>query len=278
MKRSRNAGTRFQELVGILSKLRGPDGCPWDKEQDERSIANYFLEEVFEAVDAITKGSTRSVAEELGDVLMEVVFLARIYEERGAFSVSDSLDSINRKMVRRHPHVFGRKTYGTSARVLDAWIKQKKAEKKRSSYFGTIPKLTPALQSALQIGERVSHFGFDWPSAGEALKKVREETSELENAMAAGRTRAIDEELGDCLFALSNVARLLRLNPEISLRRANDKFVRRFQRLEKRFASQGKDLSRATAAEMDAVWEEIKRTKKRTAARPRGPALRTAIR
>jgi len=278
MKRSRNAGERFQELVGILSRLRGPGGCPWDREQDERSIANYFLEEVYEAVDAISRGSIHAVAEELGDVLMEVVFLARIYEERGAFTVSDSLDSINRKMIRRHPHVFGRKTYGTSARVLDAWIKQKKAEKKRSSYFGTIPKLTPALQAAHQIGERVSHFGFDWPSAGEALKKVREETAELEEAMAAGRPRAIEEELGDCLFALSNVARLLRLNPEVSLRRANDKFIRRFQRLEKRFASRGKDLSRATPAEMDAVWEEIKRTKKRPSPRPRAAVLRTAIR
>jgi MazG family protein len=263
MKRSRNAGAKFQELVGILSRLRGPDGCPWDKEQDERSIANYFLEEVYEAVDAITRGSDASVAEELGDVLLEVVFLARIYEERGAFSVSDSLDAINRKMIRRHPHVFGRKSYETSARVLDAWIKQKKSEKKRASYFGTIPKAMPALQSAHQIGERVSHFGFDWPTAGEALNKVREEVAELEAAMAAGRDRAVEEELGDCLFALSNVARLLRFNPEVTLRRANDKFIRRFQRLEKRFASRGKELSGATPAEMDSVWEEIKGKRKR---------------
>lgn len=267
MKRSRNAGTKFQELVGILSRLRGPDGCPWDREQDERSIANYFLEEVYEAVDAITRGSDAAAAEELGDVLLEVVFLARIYEERGAFSVTDSLDAINRKMIRRHPHVFGRKSYGTSARVLDAWIRQKKAEKKRTSYFGTIPKSTPALQSAHQIGERVSHFGFDWPTAGEALKKVREEVSELEAAMAAGRTRAVDEELGDCLFALSNVARLLRLNPEVSLRRANDKFIRRFQRLERRFTSRGKELSGATPAEMDKAWEEIKGRRKRPSSR-----------
>ena len=267
MKRSRTAGRKFQELVGILSALRAPGGCPWDRAQDERSIANYFLEEVYEAVDAITRGPAAAVAEELGDVLMEVVFLARIYEERGAFSVSDSLDSINRKMIRRHPHVFGKKKYATSARVLDAWIKQKKSEKKRTSYFGTIPKATPALQSAHQIGERVSHFGFDWPSAAEALKKVREEVAELEDAMASGRTRAVEEELGDCLFAVSNVARLLKLNPEVALRRANDKFVHRFQRLEKRFAAQGKDLSRATPSEMDEVWEEIKRNQKRPSRR-----------
>jgi MazG family protein len=263
MKKSRDAGKRFQELVGILAALRGPGGCPWDREQDERSISNYFLEEVYEAVDAIARGSSAAVAEELGDVLLEVVFLARIYEERGTFSVSDSLDSINRKMIRRHPHVFGRKTYGTSARVLDAWIKQKRSEKKRSSYFGTIPKATPALQSANQIGERVSHFGFDWPSAAEALKKVREEIAELDAAMSGGRAKAIDEELGDCLFALCNVARLLRLNPEVSLRRANEKFVRRFQRLEKRFAARGRELSGATPAEMDEVWEEIKNKKTR---------------
>jgi MazG family protein len=260
MKRSRNAGTKFQELVGILARLRGPGGCPWDRDQDERTISNYFLEEVYEALDAIARKGSDDVAEELGDVLMEVVFLSRIYEERGAFSVSDALESINRKMIRRHPHVFGKKTYGTSARVLDAWIRQKKSEKKRSSYFGTIPKATPALQSAHQIGERVSHFGFDWPSAGDALKKVGEEVDELEEAMAAGRARAIEDELGDCLFALCNVARKLRLNPEIALRRANDKFVRRFQRLEKRLSAQGKELGQATLAEMDAVWEEMKKT------------------
>jgi tetrapyrrole methylase family protein / MazG family protein len=253
------AGSKFQELVGILAVLRGPDGCPWDKEQDERSIANYFLEEVYEAVDAISRKEATAVAEELGDVLMEVVFISRIYEEKGKFTVSDSLDAIIKKMIRRHPHVFGRKKFKTSARVLDAWIKQKKSEKKRTSYFGSILPATPALQSALQIGERVSHFGFDWPSAGEAMKKVREEIGELEEAMAAGKTCRVEEEIGDCFFALANVARLLRLNPEIALRRANEKFVKRFRMLETKFASHGRELGKATLAEMDAVWEEVKK-------------------
>jgi len=265
MKKAASAGRGFQELVGILASLRGPKGCPWDKEQDERSIAGYFLEEVYEAVDALGEGDSKALAEELGDVLMEVVFLARINEEKGRFSISDALDGINRKLVRRHPHVFGTMKIDTADRVLDMWVRRKKKEKKRASHFEGISHAAPALLAAFQIGQRAAHFGFDWPSAGDALAKVREEVGELEEALSGKDVREAEEELGDCFFALANVARKLRLNPETALRQANDKFVRRFTRLEQRLVKQGRELGEATLLEMDATWEGMKKKRGRTA-------------
>jgi len=267
MKKADSAGPGFQKLVGILAALRGPEGCPWDKEQDERSIANYFLEEVYEAIDALARNDAAGLAEELGDVLMEIVFLARIYEEKGMFTVSDALDGINRKMVRRHPHVFGGRKMESSQRVLDLWIRRKKAEKKRKSHFEGISRQAPSLLAAFQIGQRVAHVGFDWPSPDEALKKVREEIGELEEIMARKSRRRIEEELGDCFFALANVARKLGLNPETALRQANDKFIERFTRLERKLKEKGMKLGKATLAEMDAVWEDIKKKRKAPARR-----------
>jgi MazG family protein len=271
VKKQQNAGKKFQELVGILAALRGPKGCPWDKEQDERSIASYFLEEVYEAIEALSRGDTTALAEELGDVLMEVVFLSRIFEEKGAFSVSDALDGINQKMFRRHPHVFGGKKVESSQRLLDEWIRQKKAEKKGESHFKGVSRHAPSLLAAFQIGQRVSHYGFDWPAPSEALKKVKEEIGELEEAMASGRNRRLEEEIGDCLFSLANVARLLRLNPEISLRRANDKFIRRFAGLEKKLKEKGRKLQDATLSEMDAVWEGLKKHRGKSYRKERKP-------
>jgi MazG family protein len=267
MRKADSAGHRFQKLVGILAALRGPKGCPWDKEQDERTIANYFLEEVYEAIDALARNDAAALAEELGDVLMEIVFLARIYEEKRKFTVSDALNGINRKMVRRHPHVFGGQKVDSSRRVLDEWIRQKKAEKKRESHFEGISRQAPSLLAAFQIGQRVAHFGFDWPTAGEALKKVREEIVELEETMARMDVREAEEEIGDCFFALANVARKLGLNPETALRQANDKFIQRFTKLEKELQGKGQELGQATLAEMDAAWEDIKKRRKAPARR-----------
>jgi MazG family protein len=254
------SGEKFQELVGILARLRGPGGCPWDREQDERSIADYFLEEVYEAVDALRAGDPAALAEELGDVLMEVVFLSRIFEEKGAFTIADAVAGINAKMVRRHPHVFGDEEVGSADRVLEAWVARKKVEKKRSSHFEGVAAAAPALLAAFQIGQRASQSGFDWPSAGEALAKVGEEAAELRAAMDAGDTEGVAEELGDCLFALANVSRLLKINPETALRAANEKFVGRFIALEDRLRAGGRSLEKATPAEMDEAWEGVKRS------------------
>jgi tetrapyrrole methylase family protein/MazG family protein len=259
LKKSQEEGTRSQKQLDNQDRLRGPDGCPWDKEQDERSIVSYFLEEVYEAVDALYRKDAAAIAEEMGDVLMEVVFLSRIFEERRAFSVSDALAAINKKMIRRHPHVFGRSKIRSSQGVLTEWIKSKKTEKKRQSYFEGFSTMTPALQAALQIGERVSHFGFDWSSAGAALEKVEEEIGEMKDALTSRPAGNVEEELGDAFFALAQFARKLRLNPEIVLRRANAKFIKRFAELEKRLARRRKALSGVSLKEMDRIWDEIKK-------------------
>ncbi|MDD8025075.1 MAG: nucleoside triphosphate pyrophosphohydrolase [Acidobacteriota bacterium] len=254
-------GAKFQRLVDILAALRGPGGCPWDREQDEKSIAGYFLEEVYEAVDALYRKDAPALAEELGDVLMEVVFLSRLYEERGAFDAAAALDGINAKMIRRHPHVFGGPPVENAARVLDAWVRQKREEKKRSSPFEGVPESAPALLRAFQIGQRAAQDAFDWPEASDALAKVREELAEIEAALAGGGRDEVEEEIGDALFALAQAARLARANPEIALRRANAKFTARFEALRASFASRGRELKDASPAEMDAVWEEIKKNR-----------------
>ncbi len=253
------AGAKFQRLVDILGALRGPGGCPWDREQDARSIAGYFLEEVYEAVDALSRGDDKALAEELGDVLMEVVFLARIFEERGAFDAAAALDGINAKMIRRHPHVFGGERIESAARVLDEWARRKKEEKRRTSPFEGLPESAPALLGAFLMGQRAAQDAFDWPAAAAALAKVREELTEIEAALAGGDPSRIEEEIGDALFALAQAARLARTHPEIALRRANAKFAVRYEALKADFASRGLELKDASPAEMDAAWERIKR-------------------
>lgn len=258
MEDAKLAGQKFEQLVKILDTLRGKSGCPWDKEQDEQSISNYFLEEVYEALEAILSGDVPSVAEELGDVLMEVVFLARIYKEKKAFTMSDVVENINQKMIRRHPHVFGGKTITSSSEVLDVWNQGKRQEKKRQSLFDGIVKLAPALHSAYQIGLRVSSYGFDWENPTGALEKVKEEVSELESVMKIEAKEHIFQEIGDAFFALTNVSRKLGVNPEIALKKANEKFMLRFETLEKELAEKGKSLGEASLEEMDEIWEQIK--------------------
>lgn len=257
---SAQSGEKFQELVGILARLRGPGGCPWDKEQDASTLKDYFLEEVYEAFDALERNDFRAVAEELGDVLMEIVFLSRVFEERGEFSAADALAEINAKMIRRHPHVFGGEKLETAEAVTNAWNVRKKEEKKRESHFEGIPATAPALQAAFEIGKKAAAFGFDWPAASGALDKVGEELAELEEAAAEGDAAKQAEEMGDCLFALACAARLLRIHPEAALRRANAKFIARFTALEKRLQENGNPLGRATLDEMEAAWQALKKT------------------
>jgi MazG family protein len=258
MRSSLKAGREFQDLVGILSTLRGPRGCPWDRRQSVRSIADYFLEEAYEAVEACLSGRPEAAAEELGDILMEVVFLARLFEEKGRFSVTDALARINRKMVDRHPHVFAGRTVRGPGQVVDEWQRRKLREKGRESVLDGLGGNVPALLAAFQIGQRVSACGFDWPDVSGALDKVREELGELEGARRSRRRRAVEEEFGDLLFALSNVARHLRINPEVALRRANRKFAGRFRQVEKRLRESGRDPGSASLEEMDGIWEKVK--------------------
>jgi len=257
------AGKKFEQLVQIMDILRGDAGCPWDKKQDEKTITNYFLEEVYEAVDALLAEDASAIAEELGDVLMEIVFLARIYKEKDAFSMSAVVDKINQKMIRRHPHVFGEKKLENSEEVLNEWFQGKKAEKKRESLFDGIVSTAPALHTAYQIGLRASSYGFDWEKPLDALQKVKEEVAELEGALESETYDEIFEELGDVFFAMVNVARLLGRNPEICLRKANEKFTMRFQQIEKKLQEKGKKLEDVGLEEMDAIWDKVKSSAKR---------------
>ncbi len=259
MENSKKSGQKFSRLVEILDDLRGVNGCPWDREQDERTIANYFLEEVYEAIDALYSQDYRWLAEELGDVMMEIVFLARLAKEKGEFTISDILDGINMKMIRRHPHVFGDKRIENSDEVWEAWNRKKQKEKKRASLFDGIPKTAPSLLASFQIGLRASSFGFDWKNFQDVLNKVKEEIAELERAVQEENEEGIFKEIGDVLFSLVNVSRHLRVNPEIALNQANKRFIQRFQFVEKKLKEEGKELRQASLEDMDRVWEEAKK-------------------
>jgi MazG family protein len=258
MEGSRRAGEEFARLAEILATLRGGDGCPWDREQDETTLLDFFLEEAYEAVEAVQTGSAASVREELGDVLMEVVFLARIYEEKGAFRLADVVEGINRKMIDRHPHVFGGERRNSAREVLGAWNRRKREEKKQDSILGGASRSLPALAAAFQLGQRAASANFDWPRAEGALDKLREETDELARALETGGREEVVHEVGDVLLAASNVSRKAGVNPELALLRANERFRERFAFLEKRLNEEGRDPASATAAEMDALWEEAK--------------------
>jgi len=256
------AGRKFEELVRILGTLRAPGGCPWDRAQGARAIRDYFLEEVFEAVEALESGSPEELAEELGDVLMEVVLLSAIFEEKGKFSVADALDRINAKMIARHPHVFEkRRTIGAKG-VAGAWQERKLAEKNRTSILQDPGASTPALLAAFIVSRRVAGVGFDWPDARQAMDKVREETAELEEAVSRGKKRHVREEIGDLFFSLVNVSRKLGINPEVALRAANRKFVGRFRALESEVRRSGRKMGKIGLAEMDEIWDGLKKKRR----------------
>lgn len=258
MKKISKTNNTFEKLVEILDVLRSDMGCPWDREQDENTIVNYFLEEVYEVVDAIGSGDPKSVKEELGDVLMEVVFLTRIFKEKNEFTIHDVLESINQKMIRRHPHVFGPNKIESSARVVDEWNQQKKNEKDRQSVLDGMANHLPSLLKAFQIGQRVSLVGFDWKRPLDALGKVREELEELEQALEVGNKEEITEEIGDLLFSLANISRQMDINPEIALRKTNAKFSKRFRTIEERLKERGEKIEKVSLDELDVLWEAAK--------------------
>lgn len=252
------AGEGFAQLVRIMDTLRGEKGCPWDRQQDERSIVNFFLEEAYELVDAIYANDKDAVSEELGDVLMELVFLARLFKEKQKLQMSQAVHGINQKMIRRHPHVFGKKSVNGTAEVIDSWNKQKHTEKKRESLFDGLSQSSPALLTAFQIGLRASMHGFDWAQAQEVLHKVKEEIQELEQAISEKKGEEVLAEIGDVFFALANLSRHLELNPELALKYANQRFISRFQYIEKKLEASGKTIDDATLEEMDQLWNESK--------------------
>lgn len=259
MEDKKKAGKQFTQLVGILDALREENGCPWDKIQNEKSILDYFLEEVYEAVDALERYDPQAFREELGDVLMEIVFFARLFKEKGQFSISDVLEGINQKMIRRHPHVFGSENVKDSLTVSEVWNRRKKTEKKRVSYFDGLPKNAPALLTAFQIGRLASVQGFDWTKPEDVLEKIKEEVYELEDVKKAGKKALITEEMGDILFSLANLSRHLGVNPEVALRKSNLKFLKRFKYIERELEKQGKKITDSSLEDMEFLWERSKK-------------------
>ncbi len=255
--------SELSRLKSIVAKLRSPEGCPWDRKQTIESLAPYVLEEGFELVEAIEKMKPEKIREEAGDLLMVVMMICRVAEEKGLFDVEGAARSINEKLIRRHPHVFGNKKVNGPEEVLDNWekIKLKEREKEgenRESILSGVPRGMPALMRALRIGEKASRVGFDWPTPEDSLEKIKEEMAELEKEASKDleeNKERIFEEMGDLLFAVANAARLLKVNPEMALRAALDKFQRRFMKMERML---GKPLDQASFKELDDCWNKTK--------------------
>ena len=260
------AGAGFQRLVDLMRRLRGEDGCAWDREQTLESLRPFVIEETYEVIDAIDRGDPDALRDELGDFLLEAVFLAQISAERGDFDIVDSLRAIGDKLVRRHPHVFG--TQAGAGRSPDAgevkrqWEQIKADEQKAAgrpaSALGSIPESLPALLRAYRLGKRAATVGFDWPEVSGVETKVAEELAELAEARSGGSLSEVEEEIGDLLFSIANLARHLDVDPESALRAANRKFSVRFTALEARLAARGVALRDATLDEMEAEWARVK--------------------
>jgi tetrapyrrole methylase family protein/MazG family protein len=261
---SPTAGEKFQKLVEIMARLRAPGGCPWDREQTFDSIKPYLLEETYEVMDAIDARDWQELTGELGDLLLQPVFLAEMAAEQNLFSIADALDAINEKLVRRHPHIFGEQTAETAGDVRRIWGEVKAEEKKQkgessAGLLDSVPRALPALVEAQQITTRAAHVGFDWDTPEQVLEKLHEELAEFDAARQAASQDELEGELGDMLFVLVNLARFVKVDPEQALRRTNVKFRHRFGYIERKLAEQGKTPEDATLAEMDALWEESKR-------------------
>ena len=259
----------ISRLVEVMARLRDPDGgCPWDLEQDFATIAPYTIEEAYEVADAIQRGNLVDLKEELGDLLLQVVYHARMAEEAGVFSFDDVADTITDKMIRRHPHVFGEDEVESAAHQTSCWEAIKAAERKAKaaeaphSALDGVPVGLPALTRALKLTARAARVGFDWPSEREVLDKLAEEVAELEAEIAAGDRAKAREEVGDLLFVVANLARKLEVEPEDALRAANAKFTRRFHHIEARLAEDGRSAAQSDLAEMDGLWDEAKRVER----------------
>lgn len=280
--RDKLAGAWFAKLVALQARLRGAGGCPWDREQTHQSLRKFLIEETYEVLDAMDSGDPRKFSSELGDLLLQVVFHSILAEETGGFTMSDVVESVHTKMVRRHPHVFGTATAKTSADVLKNWEQLKAAERageeksetspSAESVLDGVPRSLPGLLEAYQLTRRASHVGFDWGSLAGILEKLDEEKLELQSLLAAspaGRKNSraeppaapaarLEEEMGDLLFAGVNIARFLGVDPEIALKKANRKFEKRFRWMESEAAREGTRFADLPRVQMEELWNEAK--------------------
>ncbi|HYM13010.1 MAG TPA: nucleoside triphosphate pyrophosphohydrolase [Bryobacterales bacterium] len=256
-------GEKFQKLVGIMARLRGPNGCPWDREQTFDTIKSYLLEETYEVIDAIDRRDWQELAAELGDLQLQVVFFSQMAAEEGRFTIDDVLDRICDKLIRRHPHVFGDETAATAGEVLKRWNELKAEEKGAQSppaLLDGVPRAMPALLEAYQLTSRASQVGFDWQRFEDLLAKLEEELGELEQARSGTGDRArVEDELGDLLFMMVNIVRFLKFDPELALRKTNQKFRRRFAHVEQGLQEHGKTFQQAGLEEMEELWQQAKK-------------------
>lgn len=251
----------FSDLVKLMERLRAPGGCPWDREQTYESLRRFVIEEAYEVVDAIDRNDRSELADELGDHLLQAVFLAQLGKEEGSFTIDDSIRAIHDKLVRRHPHVFGDVEANDAETVLANWEQLKYAEKaeKKQTFFEGIPGGLPGLMKANRITEKAARVGFDWSRAEDVFAKIREEVDELEQTIEGGEpAERVTEELGDLLFSMANLARKLGVDAEHALQDANAKFIRRFEAMEKIAGEEGRGLEDRSLAELDALWERVK--------------------
>jgi len=260
-------GDLFQSFVELIARLRAPGGCPWDREQTHESLKPMTLEEAYEVLEAIDEGDDEALAGELGDLLLQVVFHAQVAQDRRRFAIGDVIERVRDKMIRRHPHVFGGETAETSGDVLRNWEALKQAERSAagktspdSSLLDSVSRSHPAVMEAFQMTTKASRVGFDWPRPEAVLDKLDEEASELRQAVADPfpDRRAVGEEVGDLLFVVVNIARVLGVDPESALKAANRKFRRRFRYVEDRLRDRGRTPAESTLAEMDGLWDEAK--------------------
>jgi len=273
-----SAGEWFEKLVALQRRLRAENGCPWDREQTHATLRTYLIEEAYEVLDALESGKDAKFAEEMGDLLLQIVFHSQIASEEGRFTVADVIREIHEKMVRRHPHVFGEKRAKDAAEVLKNW-EQIKAEERRAkstkngetgareaskpaSLLDGVSRGLPATLEGYQLTRKAARIGFDWENVDGVLEKLREETAEVRQAMAGKDPARIEEELGDLLFAAVNVSRFLQVDPEIALKKANAKFSKRFREMERRAEQRGLKLADVPRGEMEELWERAKKDEK----------------
>lgn len=261
------AGENLDKLIKLTARLRGPRGCPWDREQGYESLKGLLLEETYEVIDAVNAGDSSGLEDELGDVLFLVVFYSCLAEEKGKFKIDDVIERVHAKLIRRHPHVFGEVEARDAAAALQSWLAVKEQEQSRKpeqeSILDGIASSMPSTLVAHELGVRAAEVGFDWPSADALLDKIDEEVRELRQELAANRAQpaaGVEEEVGDLLFAVANLARFLHSDAESRMRGANQKFQRRFRALEREVMKRGKKLRECSLEEMESIWTDVKRS------------------
>ena len=255
------AAKRLKEVMEVIRTLRSPEGCPWDRKQTPAMVKNYLSEELYELLDAIDNDDGMHIAEETGDVLFLLMFLARMYEEQGVFSLADSLERTRDKMIHRHPHVFGDTEVDNAEQVAANWqkLKVQEGKKPKDSILDGLPSSMPGLSRACALTRKAARVGFDWQDTSGPIAKIKEELAELEAEIGQAKPDRIKDEVGDILFSIVNLARHLNVEPEEALRHTNEKFKTRFSYIEQKLKEQGRGPTDATLEEMDQLWEEAKK-------------------